>query len=339
MPPRQTEPGSPAVSSIDALLQAFASEKFGRDAQSIRRLTGGASQEIWQINMAEDEAYIVRRPPGGEIKPGANQVTPDDEVKLLQIAFKAGICVPEIVHSFQHDEPLYPGYVMRFIAGETMARKILRDTEFDSIRGKLAYQCGAALAAIHAIPVADCPDLPTSFAEDELEKYSDILHQHGHPQPVFELAIRWLRDNLPPTRAASLVHGDFRNGNLMIRPDIGLASILDWELTHLGDPMEDLGWICVPSWRFGAIDNPVGGFGRRQDLYAGYTDNGGQIDETIARYWEIFGALKWGIMCLIMVEIFEAGVDTSIERAAIGRRASETQIDLLIMLTQENATY
>mgnify|MGYP000253193609 CR=1 FL=1 len=117
MPPRQTEPGSPAVSSIDALLQAFASEKFGRDAQSIRRLTGGASQEIWQINMAEDEAYIVRRPPGGEIKPGANQVTPDDEVKLLQIAFKAGICVPEIVHSFQHDEPLYPGYVMRFIAG------------------------------------------------------------------------------------------------------------------------------------------------------------------------------------------------------------------------------
>lgn len=339
MSPKQAETQNPAETGLEVHLQAFASAHFGRDAQSIRRLTGGASQEIWQINMSDDEAYIVRRPPGGELRQGSNQVTPDDEAKLLQTVFAAGIRVPEIVYNFLPGDPLHPGYVMRFVAGETIARKILRDTEFDPIRGQLAYQCGAALAAIHAIPVETCPDLPTSFAKDELDKYADILRQHGHPQPVFELAIRWLRDNLPASRNASLVHGDYRNGNLIIRPDTGLASILDWELAHLGDPMEDLGWICVPSWRFGAVDNPVGGFGTREDLYAGYQDHGGQVDPAIARYWEIFGTLKWGIMCLIMVEIFTDGIDPSIERAAIGRRASETQIDLLIMLMEKNAAY
>ena len=81
------------------------------------------------------------------------------------------------------------------------------------------------------------------------------------PRPVFELALRWLRDHDPgPSREMTLVHGDFRHGNLIIGPD-GVRAVLDWELAHFGDPMEDLGWICVNSWRFGEIDKPVGGFG------------------------------------------------------------------------------
>jgi aminoglycoside phosphotransferase (APT) family kinase protein len=128
-----------------------------------------------------------------------------------------------------------------------------------------------------------------------------------------------------------LVHGDFRNGNLMIGPD-GIRALLDWELTHLGDPMEDLAWLCVNSWRFGQIDQPVGGFGNREELYAGYEAAGGRVDEPRVHFWEVLGSLKWGIMCQMGAADFVSGVDLSVERAAIGRRASETEIDLLRLL-------
>jgi aminoglycoside phosphotransferase (APT) family kinase protein len=88
----------------------------------------------------------------------------------------------------------------------------------------------------------------------------------------------------------------------------------------------------VNSWRFGA-PAPVGGFGEREDLFAGYEQAGGRrVDPERVRFWEILGTLKWGIMCMMMYGIFESGADRSVERAAIGRRASETEIDLLDLL-------
>ena len=196
------------------------------------------------------------------------------------------------------------------------------------------------LAALHQIDVSTLPALPHSDAAGELEKYAGFLAAHKHPHPVFELAIKWLRDNLaaaahdgPPV----LVHGDFRNGNIMVSPEDGLVALLDWELAHLGDPMEDLGWPCVPSWRFGQHHNPVGGFGARADLYDAYRAAGGTINEDAARFWEILGTLKWGIMCAaLMTQAFESGLDPSVERGSIGRRASETEIDLLRMILGED---
>jgi aminoglycoside phosphotransferase (APT) family kinase protein len=117
-----------------------------------------------------------------------------------------------------------------------------------------------------------------------------------------------------------------------VGPD-GVRGVLDWELAHLGDPMEDLGWICVNSWRFGEIDRPVGGFGTREELFAGYAEaGGGAVDPERVRFFEVLGTLKWGIMCMTMYSIFRAGADRSVERAAIGRRSSETEIDLLALI-------
>ena len=152
------------------------------------------------------------------------------------------------------------------------------------------------------------------------------------PRPVFELAISWLRENPPPSSPPVLVHGDFRLGNLIVDKD-GLAAVLDWELAHLGDAREDIAWLCVNSWRFGHSENRVGGFGQLGDLLSAYADAGGptfsaeEID-----WWEILGSLKWGIMCMIMYEAYRSGADPSVERAAIGRRVSETEIDLLNLL-------
>ena len=124
---------------------------------------------------------------------------------------------------------------------------------------------------------------------------------------MFELALRWLREHDPgPSSEVTLVHGDFRHGNLIIGPD-GVRAVLDWELAHFGDPMEDLGWICVNSWRFGEIDKPVGGFGTREELFAGYEEAGRKVDPDRVMFWEVMGTLRWGIMCCGMMQRFRAG--------------------------------
>jgi aminoglycoside phosphotransferase (APT) family kinase protein len=101
-------------------------------------------------------------------------------------------------------------------------------------------------------------------------------------------------------------------------------------LAHEGDAAEDLGWLCVNSWRFGVPNKPVGGFGEYADLLAGYRDAGGaDIPLGQVRYWQAVGSLKWGVMCLMMYRSWAAGLEQSVERPLIGRRVSETEIDLL----------
>lgn len=325
---------------FETSLSDLCARHFGAPINMLKRLSGGASQESWTF-VCNGQAYVLRRNPNGLVATG-NALPKASEAAIITAAAEAGIAVPRVSYICTETDGLGEAYIMDFIEGETIARKILRDPEFDLVRPNLAAQCGTMLAALHQIDVATLPDLPFSDAEGELEKYAGFLAAHSQPHPVFELAIKWLRDNLPKSRqekgqGAALVHGDFRNGNIMVSPEDGLVALLDWELTHIGDPMEDLGWPCVPSWRFGQHDLPVGGFGARNDFYTAYRAAGGAVDEQAARFWEILGTLKWGIMCAaLMTRAFESGADPSIERGSIGRRASETEIDLLRMLLGED---
>ena len=320
---------------FEDLLTALCDRRFGAPLEHLKRLSGGASQESWTF-ICGGQAYVLRRNPRG-VRASDNALPKASEAAIITAAAKAGIAVPQISFVCDEADGIGEAYVMDFIEGETIARKILRDAEFDKVRPALAAQCGEMLAALHHIDVSTLPDLPFSDAAGELEKYAGFLQAGGHPFPVFELAIKWLRDNLPDARPPALVHGDFRNGNIMVSPEDGLVALLDWELTHIGDPMEDLGWPCVPSWRFGQHHLPVGGFGDRAALYDAYRAAGGAIDEKATRFWEILGTLKWGIMCgVLMVSAFESGADPSVERGSIGRRASETEIDLLRMLMGED---
>lgn len=301
----------------------------------LRRLSGGASQETWSFDAATSdgtEGLILRRTPGGRPRgAGSNALLLPIEALLIERAAVAGVAVPKIIRVLKEDDCLGEGYVMSRLEGETIPQRILRDDAYAGVREKLAYQCGEALARIHKIDTSGVEGLSVSPIEGELEKYFAIYDGFGDPHPVFELAFRWLRDNMPKKVEPALVHGDFRHGNLMIGVD-GLRAVLDWELAHIGDPMEDLGWICVNSWRFGHPEKPVGGFGSYEDLFSGYESAGGVVDRNRVRYWEVLGTLKWGVMCLIMVSAFRGGMDRTVERATIGRRASETEIDLLNLL-------
>ena len=332
------------MQQFESLMAALCARRFDAPLAHLKRLSGGASQESWTF-VCDGKAYVLRRNPRG-VQTSQTALPKASESAIIGAAADAGIAVPQVSFVCDETDGIGEAYVMDFIEGETIARKILRDAEFDHVRPGLAAQCGEMLAALHAIKVTPdvggLPDLPFSDAAGELEKYAgflkaDLSGNGVHPYPVFELAIKWLADNIPNPRAPALVHGDFRNGNIMVSPEDGLVALLDWELAHIGDPMEELGWPCVPSWRFGQHHLPVGGFGQREDLYAAYRKAGGEIDEKAIRFWEILGTLKWGIICgVLMVSAFESGADPSIERGSIGRRASETEIDLLRMLLGED---
>src|SRR3989344_5155003 len=116
-------------------------------------------------------------------------------------------------------------------------------------------------------------------------------------------------------------------------------AVLDWELPHLGDPMEGLGWFCVNAWRFGAVERPAGGFGSRAELFAAYEAAGGVVvNADRVRYWEVLGNLKWGIACDAMGLAWRSGQDRAIERLAIGRRATEVEVDLLQLLAPQGGS-
>ena len=300
------------------------------------RLSGGASQETWSFDITRPDGAIgaiLRRAPQGSGAASGRACGLNTEAALIRLARGAGVPAPVVLHVLEDADQLGTGFIMERIAGETIPRKILRDATFASVRPKLAQQAGGILARIHRIALPQLPELRRMTAATEIDELARDICSFNWPRPVFELALRWLGDHDPgaPDRV-TLVHGDFRHGNLMIGPD-GIRAVLDWELAHTGDPMEDLGWICVNSWRFGEIDQPVGGFGSREDLFAGYEAAGGaRVDPARVKFWEVMGTLRWGVMCCGMMQRFREGPEHSVERAMIGRRSSETEIDLLRLL-------
>lgn len=307
-------------------LDRMAHRALGGAAVGAQRLTGGASQEIWafEVPAAPAPRHVLRRVPPGDRMDRRDCVALDTEAAVIAAVAARGVPVPAIRHVLTADDELGSGFVMDRVAGEAMGRRIVHDAHFAGVRRALAAACGRALAGIHATPPDALPRLPLRQPQAALDLLAAQLHGDDEPRPVFELALRRLRQSCPPPVAPQLVHGDFRTGNLLV-DDAGLAAVLDWESCHLGDPIADLGWICMPVWRFGRLDRPCGGFGSREALIAGY---GRPVDPDRLRFWEVFGMLRWGLTCVAMAGAVRAG-ERSIERAAVGRRASEAELELL----------
>ncbi len=307
-----------------------------RGLDKLVRLSGGASQETWAFDAigaaSTPHRLILRRSPPSYTAP-FRAAGIETEAILMKLAYEAGVPSPLVRHVLEPADNLGRGFLMDRVEGETIPRKILRDEAFAKIRPQLAFQLGGILARIHAIDKTKLPKLRHVTAAGELAELKAAYKRDGQPRPVLDVAFRWLEEHAPKnTHDATLVHGDFRHGNLMIGPD-GVRAVLDWELAHTGDPMADLGWVCTNSWRFGQIDKPVGGFGEVADLIAGYHEaDGKNADADRIKYWETFGSLRWGVMCLGMLARFTSGEDRSVERAVIARRASENEIDLLRLL-------
>jgi len=267
------------------------------------------------------------------------QTSRGDEFRLLQAAHAAGIPVPRVVWCEDDATVLgAPFFVMEFVEGETIARRLLRDDAYAPARDALPAQLAAALAGIHALDPGSLPFLAAppdgeSPARAELGRHEQIYRAvTPDPHPALELAFRWLAQCEPRPAPLCVVHGDFRIGNVMFGPE-GLRAVLDWELAHLGDPLEDVGWLCVRSWRFGADDRPAGGLSSRETFFAAYEKAGGsRIDPAVVRWWEVFGNLKWAVVCIMQARTFLDGGVRSVELASLGRRVAEMEFELLELM-------
>ncbi len=315
--------------AVTELADALAHVLRAAEVTDLTRLSGGASRETWKFR-ADGHTYVLQRQRAGDVR--EMRV----EADVLRAAFVAGVRVPELVASGSvndPDNPVEASYmILQYVDGETIARKILRDDEYAHARGVLVADMARSLAALHTIDPSTIDGLPTV---DQVAQYratlDDLNGRLGQAHPTFELAFRWLEANRPTSTRRTLVHGDFRLGNVMVGPD-GLRAVLDWELAHVGDPMEDLGWLCVRAWRFGS-PRPVAGVGDYDELIREYQEASGLVvDRDVVRWWEVLGTLKWGIMCMLQTSAHLTGVSRSHELAAIGRRVCENEYDIFLAL-------
>ncbi|MDQ1381899.1 MAG: hypothetical protein QOJ71_2618 [Actinomycetota bacterium] len=317
----------------EALARAVAATVGDGSVVDLRRLSGGASRETWSFDLVDANGarrgFVLRRDPGEHVGDSDRST----EYQLIRAAAAAGVAVPRVLALLRPEDGLGRGFVMDRIEGETIPRRILRDDAYAEARPRLAAQCGEIAARIHAIAPSSLPALPGLDAAAQIDQYRTLIDTFGEPHPAFELGLRWLAERVPPPPARpELVHGDFRNGNFIVGPD-GIRAVLDWELAHVGDPIEDLGWLCVKSWRFGVADRLVGGFGSVPELLAAYEGAGGRtVDEATLRFWVGLGTLKWGVICIGQAFTHLNGLVRSVELATLGRRVAETEWDLLQIL-------
>ena len=311
---------------------------------SVERLSGGASQETYRLSVEMVEgarSLALRRSIGPAGERGFGGPGLAVEARLMALARRAGVPGPDVHMALRPEDGLGEGFVMEWIAGESLGARINRSDELVAARSGLAGECGRALARIHAIDLDSTglnDDLNEVGPAEEVRQTWERYQGFDSPQPMIDFTARWLLDHLPPETDAALVHGDFRNGNLLVGPT-GMAAVLDWEIAHIGDPMRDLGWLCTASWRFGHPEKPVGGFGSYEDLFAGYeAESGRAVDPAHVRFWEVFGSFWWSVGCLGMADQYRTGLDRSVERAAIGRRSSECQVDCVNLLIPGPAT-
>jgi aminoglycoside phosphotransferase (APT) family kinase protein len=318
---------------IDGLQRVLSARLDAPDAtvESLERLSGGASRQTWAFDLVVEgdaQPLILQLQRSGGVRTGVGM---SGESELLSLAADAGVPVAEVLASGEADSDLgAPFIVMRRVVGETIPRKLLRDAEFAAARRVVASQAGTALARLHSAPVTG-PAAAALEDSDQVTQFRDLLDLMGEPHPAFELGLRWLDARRPDEARSTVVHGDFRTGNLVIDGD-GLQAVLDWELAHRGDPLEDLGWFCVRAWRFGS-DLPAGGFGTIDQLVESYeSESGTTVDRDALRWWQAMGTLKWGVMCIIQASTHWSGMTRSVELAAIGRRACENEYDLLELI-------
>ncbi|MEO9469351.1 phosphotransferase family protein [Parasphingorhabdus sp.] len=310
----------------------------------LARLSGGASMESWAFTF-NDEQFVLRRLPSGISRDdeGLRGITLAMQADVIDLAVKAGVTAPIVRGRLRPEHGLGEGFIMERAEGETLPHKILGNAKFAEAERLLTSDCARELAKIHQMDVSSLANSLEYFEPEQLiqlqkDKYDEI----GGAIPIYEFAFRWLFENAPESSVKRPVHGDFRMGNLMIMPE-GLSAVLDWELARLGDPVQDLAYLCTPSWRFGRYEKVAGGFDTADSFLSAYSaETEENVDPERFRFWLVYSTLWWGVACMVMGEIWRSGGDRSLERTVIGRRVSEVEIDLALqfedMLASELCT-
>lgn len=278
----------------------------GLAVSGLARIPGGASRETWSFEarwleggQERAESFILRRDPPASLLDSNN----DLEFELYTKLKGSGIPAPEALWLERDGAALgRPCFIMRRLPGETDGRTLATSPKYEPLRPAIARQKAEILARIHAfdidrLPSLDRPASPAESARHEIARWERTMRADSlEPQPVLELAFHWLKRHLPPPPdRLALVHGDYRTGNFLY-DDSGITGILDWEMAHAGDPIEDLGWVVMKSWRWGG-DDRVGGLCAREEFVRMYEEaSGRKVDRDALAFWEVFSNVKFAII-------------------------------------------
>lgn len=332
-----TDPPSTGPIAVDAARRVMGA---GADAGEPWKLAGGAMHDSWAIDVALGGAtreLVVRVSPAGR----ADHEKTRREFEVLRVAFARGVRCPEPIAVGECDTG-EDYLVMARVPGDTNPRQIVTGQRYAAARARIIGQLAEDLAKIHRIAPADVSAAPgmrgPGPGEDPLAYHRRVVEEMYrldllNPHPAIEWAFRWLDRQLarlaPPQRAASLVHGDFRIGN-MLYDERGLTSILDWEGVHIGEPEEDLAWFCTRVWRFGGNDLEAGGIAPREDWLRAYeAASTGPVSRERVAAWEVLQNIRWCQITMMQARAHLDGHTVSHELAAIGRRTAETELEIL----------
>jgi aminoglycoside phosphotransferase (APT) family kinase protein len=312
---------------------------------NLQRIPGGASRETWSFDASwsengatVNEGLIIRRDPDASLL----ETDRDVEFRVVQAVY-GKVPVPKTYWIETDGAALdRPFFVMGRIDGcETSPSKVLMDPRYFTARERMAREFVDVLAAIHAVDWRDCgldflepPASVERCALTEIERWEEIIDRDSlEPQPVLRAGLRWLRHHLPPPASKiALVHADYRTGNFLAAPDGEIKGILDWEMTHLGDPMEDVGWVCMRPWRW--LGNElIGGMMDREDFYKMYEEASGlEVDKEAVRFWEVLGNIKFAGIFVTGARSFCDGRTRSPLMALLGRSIPRLEIEIMDLI-------
>lgn len=324
-------------------LQHYLSDQLNTQAAiaEARQLSGGASRDTWYLRVATDtetHAFVMRRDLPTQMFEDA--LTREQEFRLMDAAYQAGVQVAQVRYLCTDSAILgSPFFIMDYVAGISIGRKVITSPALASARAILPRQMAQQLARIHTIdPDTQELDFLPRPATDQsahtqiIEQVYTILDELEIYSPVWEWTLRWAQANQPTPNPLGFVHGDFRIGNLLV-DETGLTAVIDWEFGHVGDPDEEIGYLCMRDWRFGNGQQRAAGLTNRETfLHAYEAASGRTVERASADWWELMGNIRWGVICLSQANRHLSGKERSVELASLGRRSAEMQLEALRLI-------
>lgn len=312
--------GSAADHSVSSTLPRVVQDGIGATTlHRLERLKGGYSRQMWAVDLRDTsgrihELVLCMDSPEGVVQEGEQTLDRASEGRLLRCLHAAGLPVPDVLAWGDSDGALgRPFLLMERVAGSAAVGPLVRDPHFVVRHELLAHQMADLLAGIHAAHVpSGLLDAPASPAADALERLRRAADATPAAQlPVFGVVFDWLDRNRPTSSGRPvLVHGDFRTGNL-IYDQTGFVAVLDWEMAHLGDALEDVAWAQLICWQLGT--GRVGGLVDRDAWVEQYERaSGRRIDGASLCFWEVLGALKMSILAWRAIQVTADGKERAL---------------------------
>lgn len=330
---------------LDAL-RDFLSQQSGQTVSihQARPLAGGASRDSWWLDVSLGEAQralVMRADTATQMFDEA--LTREEEFRVMRAAHEAGVKVAPMRYLCTDDRVIgYSFFIMDAMPGISIGRKVVHQPELAAARARLPEQMAEQLALIHRLDAASLPFLRPPHAgltpaETVVAQTYAILDQLGVKNPAWEWTLRWAKNHAPTPDALTVIHGDFRLGNMLVT-EAGLSAVIDWEFAHIGDPNEELAYPCMRDWRFGQGQLRFGGIADRETFLQAYERHSGRtVNRAAVDWWEIMGNIRWGVICLSQANRHLSGEEPSVELASLGRRSAEMQLEALRLIEQTGA--